>query len=69
MISGTLVFQFKLISEQDAKIMAIEARATSYHHPEKYVTLERYSTDTMRLCATLDKVEAKLDRLILREMK
>lgn len=68
LISGTVMFQFKLIADQDAKIMAIEQRASSYHHPEKYVTLERYSSDVMRLCTTLDKVEAKLDRLIERNV-
>lgn len=63
-LTGTTIFQFTLISGQNAEIKTINQRVTSYHHPEKYVTLERYSSDMARFCVSLDRVDAKLDRLI-----
>lgn len=75
LLTGTTAFQFKLISEQNEKLIAVETRVTSYHLPEKYVTLERYSSDMARMCTVVDKMDAnmeikfnnlsaKLDRLI-----
>ena len=55
-LTGVTVMQNASISDMQTTVNAL---------PKEYVQLERYKTDQDRQISTLDKIDAKLDRLIM----
>ncbi len=52
---------------QNASISEMESRVNEM--PKEYVQLERYTADQSRQESTLDKIDRKLDRLIMEGRK
>jgi hypothetical protein len=64
LISGTVVMQFDMIREQNARIDYMDERVTDIR--KTYTPLERHRADMGLLCDSLNRIDNKLDRLIER---
>ena len=56
-----------VILDQKSSINDMESKVDNM--PREYVQLERYKADQMRQVSTLDKIDSKLDKLIMERGK
>lgn len=67
LMSGSILAQFNLIREQNVRITQVEESVTRIK--DAYTPLERHRSDFSQVCASLNRIDAKLDRLIESQLK